>query len=259
MHTNQWLALETSTDTLSLAVARGAQTWTHTSAGGALTSTHMIPQTLALLKEAGLALTDLQAVVFGRGPGAFTGLRTACSVAQGLAFGANLSVLPIDTLLTLAEEARAASVASGLEPVTRVLSVMDARMEQVYVAAYEFTPNATDASSEANPLQGTWRCAQAPELHSPESLHWPADWSQDSLIAAGNAWPVYAGRWPAALTAPQLMALPTAAALLRLAPAAWAAGEAVPPEEALPLYIRDKVAQTTDERMQIKAQQAAAL
>jgi tRNA threonylcarbamoyladenosine biosynthesis protein TsaB len=88
-------------------------------------------------------------------------------------------------------------------------------------------------------------------------LHWPADWTQDSFIAAGNAWPVYAGRWPAALTAPQVMALPTAAALLRLAPAAWAAGEAVPPEEALPLYIRDKVAQTTDERMQIKAQQTA--
>ena len=257
MHTNQWLALETSTDTLSLAVARGTQTWMHTSAGGALTSTHMIPQTLALLKEAGLALTDLQAVVFGRGPGAFTGLRTACSVAQGLAFGADLSVLPIDTLLAVAEEARATSVASGSKPVARVLAVMDARMEQVYVAAYEFTPNATDASNEANPLQGTWRCAQPPELHSPESLHWPTDWSQDSFIAAGNAWPVYAGRWPAALTAPQLMALPTAAALLRLAPAAWAAGQAVPPEEALPLYIRDKVAQTTDERMQIKAQQTA--
>ncbi len=255
MHTHQWLALETSTDTLSLAVARGTQTWTHTSAGGALTSTHMIPQTLALLKEAGLALTDLQAVVFGRGPGAFTGLRTACSVAQGLAFGANLPVLPIDTLLAVAEEARAASKT----PVTRVLAVMDARMEQVYVAAYAFTPNTTDAATETNPLQGTWHCVQPPELHSPESLHGPADWSQDSFIAAGNAWPVYAGRWPAALTAPQRMALPTAAALLRLAPAAWAAGEAVPPEEALPLYIRDKVAQTTDERMQIKAQQAAAL
>jgi tRNA threonylcarbamoyladenosine biosynthesis protein TsaB len=257
MHTNQWLALETSTDTLSLAVARGTQTWTHTSAGGALTSTHMIPQTLALLKEAGLALTDLQAVVFGRGPGAFTGLRTACSVAQGLAFGADLSVLPIDTLLAVAEEARAANALTGAAPVTRVLAVMDARMEQVYVAAYEFTPNATDASSEANPLQGMWCCVQQPELHRPESMHWPADWSQDSFIAAGNAWPVYAGRWPAELTAPQLMALPTAAALLRLAPAAWAAGQAGPPEEALPLYIRDKVAQTTDERMLLKAQQTA--
>jgi tRNA threonylcarbamoyladenosine biosynthesis protein TsaB len=265
MHTNQWLALETSTDTLSLAVARGTQTWTHTSAGGALTSTHMIPQTLALLKEAGLALTDLQSVVFGRGPGAFTGLRTACSVAQGLAFGADLSVLPIDTLLAVAEEAREANVAKGAALVTRVLSVMDARMEQVYVAAYEFTPHAVDVAGEANQMQGTWRCVQEPELHSPESLHWPADWTNDAVqktspafIAAGNAWPVYAGRWPAALTAPQLIALPTAAALLRLAPAAWAAGQAVPPEEALPLYIRDKVAQTTDERMLIKAQQAAA-
>jgi tRNA threonylcarbamoyladenosine biosynthesis protein TsaB len=264
MHTNQWLALETSTDTLSLAVARGTQTWTHTSAGGALTSTHMIPQTLALLKEASLALTDLQAVVFGRGPGAFTGLRTACSVAQGLAFGADLSVLPIDTLLAVAEEARAANALTGAVPVTRVLAVMDARMEQVYVAAYEFTPHAVDVAGEANQMQGTWRCVQEPELRSPESLHWPADWTNDAVqktspafIAAGNAWPVYAGRWPAALTAPQLMALPTAAALLRLAPAAWAAGEAVPPEEALPLYIRDKVAQTTDERMQIKAQQTA--
>jgi tRNA threonylcarbamoyladenosine biosynthesis protein TsaB len=258
MHINQWLALETSTDILSLAVARGTQTWTHTSAGGALTSTHMIPQTLALLKEAGLALTDLQSVVFGRGPGAFTGLRTACSVAQGLAFGADLPVLPIDTLLAVAEEARAAQASKGAAPVTRVLTVMDARMEQVYVAAYEFTPNVADTAGEANQMHGTWRCVQAPELHSPEALHWPADWTQDSFIAAGNAWPVYAGRWPAALTAPQVMALPTAAALLRLAPAAWAAGEAVPPEEALPLYIRDKVAQTTDERMLIKAQQAAA-
>ena len=276
MNNNLWLALETSTDTLSLAVSRGTQTWTHTSAGGALTSTYMIPQTLALLKEAGLALTDLQAVVFGRGPGAFTGLRTACAVAQGLAFGADLPVLPIDTLLAVAEEARMTAVLAGDTPVTRVLAVMDARMEQVYVAAYEFTPHAQvlDASvSEAhNTMSGTWRCVQAPELHSPDALYWPASWnaapshtqapatrvaSSAGFIAAGNAWSVYAGRWPVAFTAPQVGALPTATALLRLAPAAWAAGSAVPPEEALPLYIRDKVAQTTDERMQIKAQQAA--
>lgn len=243
MHNPKWLALETSTDILSLAVARGPQTWTHTGPGGALTSTHMIPQTMALLAEAGLALTDLQAVVFGRGPGAFTGLRTACSVAQGLAFGASLPVLPIDTLLAVAEEARLASTA----PVTRVLAVMDARIEQVYVAAYEYT------TAQG---QGAWHCLQAPELQNPETLHWPADWQPDSFIAAGNAWPVYVGRWPAAMTAAQVMALPTAAALLRLAPAAWAQGAAVPPEEALPLYIREKVAQTTEERMHIKAAQA---
>ena len=224
MHNNQWLALETSTDTLSLAVARGTQTWTHTSAGGALTSTHMIPQTLALLKEAGLTLSDLQAVVFGRGPGAFTGLRTACSVAQGLAFGADLLVLPIDTLLAVAEESRVASAVHMVEPVTRVLAVMDARMEQVYFAAYEFTPRPADATG---PMHGAWRCVQAPELLSPDALYWPADWGADSFIAAGNAWSVYAGRWPVALTSSQVMALPTAAALLRLAPAAWAAGDAL--------------------------------
>ena len=255
MDNNQWLALETSTDTLSLAVARGTQTWTHTSAGGALTSTHMIPQTLALLKEADLALTDLQAVVFGRGPGAFTGLRTACAVAQGLAYGANLPVLPLDTLLAVAEEARVAHAAADAAPAMRVLAVMDARMAQVYVAAYEFTPNEGDEETR-NPMPGTWRCVQAPELQSPDALSWPTDWTPESFIAAGNAWPVYAGQWPDALTAARVMALPTAAALVRLAPTAWAAGWAVPPEEALPLYIRDKVAQTTEERMHIKAQQA---
>jgi tRNA threonylcarbamoyladenosine biosynthesis protein TsaB len=254
MHHNSWLALETSTDTLSLAVARDAHTWTHTSAGGARTSTHMIPQTLALLKEAGLTLTDLQAVVFGRGPGAFTGLRTACAVAQGLAYGADLPVLPIDTLLAVAEEARMTREAAGAAPVNRVLAVMDARMDQVYVAAYQFT--AFDVAIENHAMPGAWHCVQAPELHSPESLHWPSDWAPDSFIAAGNAWPVYAGRWPTTLIAEQAAALPTAVALLRLAPAAWAAGLAVPPEEALPLYIRDKVAQTTDERLQLKALQA---
>jgi tRNA threonylcarbamoyladenosine biosynthesis protein TsaB len=208
-----------------------------------------------------LALTDVQAVVFGRGPGAFTGLRTACAVAQGLALGADLPVLPIDTLLAVAEEARAANAVKGVAPVTRVLAVMDARMDQVYAAAYEFTPNANQTKAgtdDPHPMPGTWRCVQAPLLESPESLQAPTDWTPDSFIAAGNAWPVYAGRWSATFTALQVMTLPTAAALLRLAPAAWAAGAAVPPEEALPLYIRDKVAQTTDERMQRKAQHMAA-
>jgi tRNA threonylcarbamoyladenosine biosynthesis protein TsaB len=252
----RWLAFDTSTDVLSLGLACGDQVWTQNLPGGAQASSTLIPVALAMLAEAQMPLASLDAIVFGRGPGAFTGLRTACSVAQGLAFGADLSVLPIDTLLAVAEEAREANASIGAAPVTRVLAVMDARMEQVYAAAYEFTPHAVDVAGEANQRQGTWRCVQEPELHSPEALRWPADWSQDSFIAAGNAWPVYAGRWPTALTAPQVMALPTAAALLRLAPAAWAAGEAVPPEEALPLYIRDKVAQTTDERMLIKSQQA---
>jgi len=244
---HNWLALETSTDTLSLALARGADTWTHTSAGGAQASMHTLPHIQTLMAQAGLRFVDLDAVVFGRGPGAFTGLRTACSVAQGLAFGADVAVLPLDTLLAVAEEARHAlqplSAAHAM-PVsaTRVLAVLDARMDQVYVAAYEHG-------------QDGWQCVQEAALHSPDALSWPAHWhTGEPFIAAGNAWGTYAGRWPATLTAAQVQALPTASALLRLAPVAWAQGMAVPAEQALPLYIRDKVAQTTQERMQAKQQ-----
>jgi tRNA threonylcarbamoyladenosine biosynthesis protein TsaB len=96
---------------------------------------------------------------------------------------------------------------------------------------------------------------QEAELQSPEALRWPSAWATEeatSFTAAGNAWGVYAGRWPEAFTATHITALPTATALLRLAPQAWAQGKAVPPDEALPLYIRDKVAQTTEERLQAK-------
>ncbi|PIT71674.1 tRNA (adenosine(37)-N6)-threonylcarbamoyltransferase complex dimerization subunit type 1 TsaB [Limnohabitans sp. B9-3] len=298
MQHKPWLALETSTDTLSIAVSRDAQTWAHTSAGGAQSSAQTLPQTLRLMAQAGLAFADLQAVVFGRGPGAFTGLRTACSVAQGLAFGADVPVLPIDTLLAVAEEARRACAAVAndappspmqdsqsqdlpvtpqpLTPVSRVLAVLDARMDQVYVAAYECDISDdrqahSDSAHTVVPVP-VWRCVQEAELQNPETLRWPSAWAADeacalsdgrlatrdpAFIAAGNAWGVYAGRWPEAFTAPQITALPTASALLRLAPQAWAQGRAVPPEEALPLYIRDKVAQTTEERMLAKQQSAA--
>lgn len=245
-----WLALETSTDTLSLALARGEQVWTHTSAGGAQASLQTLPQIQTLMAQAELRFADLDAVLFGRGPGAFTGLRTACAVAQGLAFGADVPVLPIDTLWALAEEARhafhgSADVEAGASATVRVLAVLDARMDQVYVAAYEYA-------------QGTWQCVQEAALHRPEALTWPAHWHHGTpFMAAGNAWHTYAQRWPAHFTAAQVQALPSAAALLRLAPQAWADGLAVPAEQALPLYIRDKVAQTTQERLQAKQQALA--
>lgn len=245
MQNVSWLALETSTDVLSLAVARGSQVWSHASAGGTKSSEQTLPQVQRLMQDAELTFTQLQAVVFGRGPGAFTGLRTACAVAQGLAFGAHLKVLPIDTLLAVAETARDllqcdathGEIQSNTKGVTRVLSTVDARMDQVYLAAYEHTGDG-------------WRCVQGAEVLAPEAVHWPTDWAPQSFVAAGNAWDLYAGRWPAQLKALQLQALPTAEALLRLAPQAWHAGLAVAPEEALPLYIRDKVAQTTAERAQ---------
>jgi tRNA threonylcarbamoyladenosine biosynthesis protein TsaB len=101
MHTYKWLAIETSTDMLSLAIASTqgdkSQVWAYTSQGGAKSSQLALPEIVRLMDEAHMGFADLTAVVFGKGPGSFTGLRTACSVAQGLAFGAGTFVLPIDT------------------------------------------------------------------------------------------------------------------------------------------------------------------
>ena len=235
-----WLALETSTDVVSLALARGTQVWSHTLEGGAKSSAHTLPEVRRMMREAELSFSQLQAVVFGRGPGAFTGLRTACSVAQGLAFAASLKVLPIDTLLAVAEAARAQRQAPDAT-VLRVLSVLDARMDQVYAAAYEHTDTG-------------WRCMQAAEVMAPEAVHWPPHWGDKGFVCAGNAHALLEARAPAPVRAQLVLAWPSATALLRLAPQAWRDGLAVAPDAALPLYIRDKVAQTTAERAQATIQ-----
>jgi tRNA threonylcarbamoyladenosine biosynthesis protein TsaB len=231
------LAFDTSTERVSAAVQRGDRRWRYAGAGGPQASATLIPALLDLLAQAGLALADLDALVFGRGPGSFTGLRTACSVAQGLAFGAALPVLPVDTLLAVAEDARRAHGAA------RVLALLDARMDQVYAAAYVWS-------------EGTWHAASDMTVDAPEALALPdgdapqqaeaeADW-----VLAGNVFQTYGDRLPPALAAlPRIDALPTADALLDLAPARFAQGLAVAAQDALPLYIRDKVALTTAERV----------
>ena len=227
------LAFDTSTDRLSVAVQRAAdgQRFAHTGAGGAQSSATLIPTVLALLGQAGLTLGDLQAIVFGRGPGSFTGLRTACAVAQGLAWGAGVPVLPVDTLLAVAEGARQSRDPAPAE--LRVLALLDARMGEVYAAQYAWAPGAG------------WQVLAEAAVLPPEGLAVPPA----GTLLAGNAAAVYAERLPAAVMAlPRADLLPTAEALLALAPALLAAGRAVPADQALPLYIRDKVAQTTAER-----------
>ncbi|KQW57924.1 tRNA (adenosine(37)-N6)-threonylcarbamoyltransferase complex dimerization subunit type 1 TsaB [Variovorax sp. Root411] len=227
------LAFDTSTEHLSVAVLHGDTLHAHSGVGGAQASTTLLPLIQQLLGEAGLALGELDAIVFGRGPGSFTGLRTACSVAQGLAFGANVPLLPVDTLLAVAEEARDAFGAK------QVVAVLDARMDQLYAARYDFEAN--------GPLGGN----DEPLLLSPEALEVPAGWA-----LAGNAFAAYGPRLAPA--AARHDALPTATAMLRLAPALLAAERTVPAAQAWPLYVRDKVAQTTEERAAIKAAAAAA-
>ena len=226
------LAFDTSTEILCVALQRGGgqAPLQHTGPGGAQASTTLIPAIQELLANAGLRLRDLDAIVFGRGPGSFTGLRTACSVAQGLGFGAGIPVLAVDTLLAVAEEARHAH---GVED---VVAVLDARMDEVYSAGYAWRA-------------GQWHQQGEIRLGAPEAVMVPAGWA-----LAGNALAAYQGRLPKAAAC--VPAMPTAAALLRLAPALITAGQAAPADRAMPLYIRDKVAQTTEERASSRAAQA---
>jgi tRNA threonylcarbamoyladenosine biosynthesis protein TsaB len=218
------LAFDTSTETLSIAVAPGAgrPLLERTGPGGAQASAALIPAIQDLLAQAGLALAGLDAIVFGRGPGSFTGLRTAAAVAQGLGFGSGVPVLPVDTLLAIAEEAH------GLAGVTQVVAMLDARMGEVYFAAYERSGSG-------------WITRSPPALGRPEAIAVPPGWA-----LAGNVFELHAARWPDGGL--QVPAQPTARALLRLAPALLEAGGPHAAAQALPLYIRDKVAQTTEER-----------
>ena len=225
---------------MTIALQIGDQTWSHEGPGGAQASSHLIPEIMRLLAAAGTTLGELDAIAYGRGPGAFTGLRTACSVAQGLAFGADKPVLPIDTLLSIAGALRAQAAAGSADD---VWVAMDARMDEIYATHCVYAGSADG---------GGWQQPTAPCLLTPQALNalWHAAPPQR---VAGTALAVFGARLQcgAALQSPQ--ALPDARAMLPLAAALWAAGGAVDAAHALPLYLRDKVAQTMAERAAIKA------
>lgn len=226
------LAFDTSTEILRAAVQRiGTPAIEDEAAGGARASAALIPLVQSLLARAGLALRELDAIVFGRGPGSFTGLRTACSVAQGLAFGANVPVLGVDTLLAVAEDARARTGAD------RVVALLDARMGEVYAARYLHDGR-------------MWQRDGDMLLARPDAVDVPQGWT-----LAGNAFAAHGDAFAAHL--PRVEAAPTAAAMLRIAPGLIAAGEADDAANALPVYIRDKVAQTSEERAHARRIQAA--
>jgi tRNA threonylcarbamoyladenosine biosynthesis protein TsaB len=230
------LAFDTSTELISIAVTRPvdgvARLWQHTGAGGAQASSALIPAVETLMAEADLTFGALDAIAFGRGPGSFTGLRTACAVAQGLGFGAGVPLLPVDTLLAVAEQARAEQAPQAAT--LRVLALLDARMDELYAAPYAY-----DA--------GGWQQCADFGLYKPEQVA-----LQGCEALAGNVFAEYGERLPGPAGLPRWQALPTAAALLRLAPALLATGNAVAAAQALPRYIRDKVALTTQERAAAK-------
>ena len=188
----------------------------------------ILPQIQGLLNEAKLALSDLQGIAFGAGPGSFTGVRIAAGVAQGLGFGANLPVVDICTLLALAE-------ASGAG---KVIACLDARMGEVYHAVYEKTHDA-------------WQVVLAPGLYKPAEV---PHVQGDGWVGVGSGWQAYSEQlslvYGEQLQAVQPQALPTAAAILALAKPIVVSGHAKPAGEAMPIYVRNRVALKTAEREQ---------
>lgn len=224
------LVLDTSTEMLYLAAAHAEHARYRAWPGGAQASAYLLPAVRELLAEAGLALHDIDALAYGRGPGAFTGVRAACAVAQGLAFGAGLPVLALDTLMAVAEDARTQGAGNAC------WVAVDARMGEAYAAHYRHDGE-------------RWQTLEAPALYDPAALARRIAGEPGGPAVAGSSLIAHAPAW-AGLAAPQWPAtVPSAPALLALARAAYASGERLDPAEALPLYVRDKVAQTTAERL----------
>ncbi len=222
------LAFDTSTEYLSLAVMRGDAIFTFDTLAGQSHSQIILPQIQALLDEAGLQLQDLHGLAFGAGPGSFTGVRIAAGVAQGLGFGVNLPVVGICTLMALAEASGAA----------KVVACLDARMGEVYHAAY-----VKDSAG--------WQTVVEPGLYKPDAV--PAI-EGGGWVGAGSGWQTYAEvlshayRGQLQTSLPAL--LPTAGAILKLAQPVFAIGAAKAASEAMPIYIRNRVALKTAEREQ---------
>jgi tRNA threonylcarbamoyladenosine biosynthesis protein TsaB len=229
------LAIETSSELASCALLSGDMVLSRESDGVRTHSQSVLPMVQELLLEAQVRLGDVDAIAFGAGPGSFTGVRTACGVAQGLAFGADLPVLPLVTLEAMAEACRARGGA------TEVLAVLDARMNEVYWAQYRF--------------DGAWQVVVAPTLSSPALV---APQPAAGLAACGNGFSAYPEAFADKTFAAGADAgiVPHARDLARIGAAALAAGQGVPAAQAQPLYLRNKVAYTSAERQAINAAKA---
>ena len=222
------LAIETSSELASCALLSGATVLTRESSGVRTHSQSVLPMVQELLAEAGLTLDRCDAVAFGAGPGSFTGVRTACGIAQGLAFGAGLPVIPVVALPALALDCHLRTGA------TDILAVLDARMGEVYWAQYRM--------ADGMPV-----VVAAPALCAPQDV---APVAAPDLTRCGNGIAAYPDVFePAPLGA----LLPHAAQIARLALAELAAGHAVPAAQAQPLYLRNKVAYTAAERQAMNA------
>lgn len=225
------LAVETSTEYCSVALWQDGTVSERCELVGQKHSEVLMSMLDALLREASVKVKQIDGIAFGKGPGSFTGVRIACGVAQGLALGAEVSVVGVCTLQALAE-------ACGKD---KVIAALDARMGEVYLAAYE-------------KCEGEWREVVPPCLckigDSPmiEGAAWFGVGSGFSLDAGALQ-----ARYGGQMSGVDAGAVPQASAVVRLAAGEFSKGNAVDAAEALPLYLRDKVALKTSERDAVRS------
>jgi tRNA threonylcarbamoyladenosine biosynthesis protein TsaB len=223
------LAIETATEACSVALLHGDSLVDRSELAPRRHAELVLPMAESLLAEAGLARKQLDAIAVGQGPGAFTGVRLAISVAQGLALALDIPVVPVSSLAALAMQAPKNGAA--------ILAAIDARREEIYAGTFRF-----GADGLVEPL-GLEHVLPASELVLPQA---------DAWNVLGTGWGAYGEEIRERLPSPPRWAdgdgYPQARDVALLAAPRFAAGKGVPPEQALPVYLRDKVALTLEEQ-----------
>ncbi|MDG2525868.1 tRNA (adenosine(37)-N6)-threonylcarbamoyltransferase complex dimerization subunit type 1 TsaB [Stenotrophomonas sp. HITSZ_GD] len=229
------LAFETSTEACSVALHTAGGTIERFELAPRRHAELALPWAQALLAEAGLSRAQLDAIAVGRGPGAFTGVRLAIGIAQGIALALDVPVLPVSTLEVLVRRAPADA--------TRVLASIDARMGEVYAAAF------------AREGDG-WRALDEERVLAPHAVALPDDAAHWYGVGTGFAAAdgVLAQRLAPWLRGVDAQALPHAADVIALALPRLAAGQGMAAEKIEPAYLRNNVALTLEEQKAAKAQ-----
>ncbi|TNI09880.1 tRNA (adenosine(37)-N6)-threonylcarbamoyltransferase complex dimerization subunit type 1 TsaB [Aeromonas veronii] len=218
------LAVDTATEACSAALLVGDKLFSRWEEAPRDHTRKILPMVQAVLEDAGISLSDLDAIAFGRGPGSFTGVRIGISVAQGLAFGAGVPLIGISTLAAMAQGAYRRDGAQ------QVLTAIDARMNEVYFGRYEL-------------IDGRMQLVGDEVVSDPVALVDARGKLAGRVTCVGTGFETY-GETLSGLAdelAESQVRFPAAEDMLPLARAAWLAGEAVPVEQATPVYLRDKV------------------
>ena len=216
------LALDTATEACSVALLHNGQVFSRYAVIPRLHAQQILPMISEVLAEAGIAKSAVDAIAFGRGPGAFTGLRIAVGVVQGLAFALKVPVLPVSNLAAIAQRACREHGAK------QVAVAIDARMDEVYWGCYSLVDGEV--------------CLQGIEaVLPPERAELPRA-AQGEWFAAGTGWQAYAERIAVPVSGRAAQLLPHAEDILTLAHGMWQRGEAISAQQAQPIYLRDQVA-----------------